>query len=67
MAQSNSCKKKKESYTTTESVKSMYWLPWQQKYAIAPEKYLSVIIVSIEDIVSQTSDIRLIVANISVI
>ena len=45
----------------------MYWLPWQQKYAIASEKYLSVIIVSIEDIVSQTLDIRLIVMNISVI
>lgn len=67
MVQSNSCKKKKESCATTESVKSIYWLPWQQKYAIASEKYLSVIIVSIEDIVSQTSDIRLIVANISVI
>lgn len=67
MVQSNSCEKKKESYTTTESVKSIYCIPWQQKYAIASEKYLSVIIVSIEDIVSQTSDIRLIVANISVI
>lgn len=37
------------------------------KNAIASEKYLSVIIVSIEDIVSQTLDIRLIVMNISVI
>lgn len=31
MVQSNSCKKKKESCATTEGIKSIYWLPWQQK------------------------------------
>ena len=67
MVQSNSCKKKRNPARQLKVLSLFTGYHDNKKYAIASEKYLSVIIVSIEDIVSQTLDIGLIVMNISVI